>query len=424
MSPAVQILAVGAAAPAGGSPRPMSARRGAAVAAGRPRSARPTRTSSPSPPRPPGGPSRPPASRPTSSTGCGGAPPARRSPRARATPCWPRPSASPTGRAGALCSGSPHSGMEALLGAADAIGAGSARVALVVASDALVPGPGHALRGARRRGRRRVRARVVRRRRVARRTRHAHAPVPRPLPRRPRDDDARPLRPAALPRGDLPPDDARARRAARRARRRAHLVAPRPRRSARSDRREAARRPRRPRRRAVYAALGDTGAAAALLGGIGALAEPGTVAIVGFGGGRATGVEITVKDAVAGCGRGRRRRSNGGRQVTYAEVLRARRPARALGRDRADGRAARERAVRARRRRDARPARRTLRRLRHDQHASVDPPALHRCGSSKFVLEALARRGRVHTFVVNQTMPAPFVAPLPLASSTSRTARA
>ena len=84
---------------------------------------------------------------------------------------------------GALCSGSPHSGMEALLGAADAIGAGSARVALVVASDALVPGHGHAVRGARRRGRRRDRARVVRRRRIARHARHAHAPVPRPLPR-------------------------------------------------------------------------------------------------------------------------------------------------------------------------------------------------------------------------------------------------
>jgi len=31
------------------------------------------------------------------------------------------------------------------------------------------------------------------------------------------------------------------------------------------------------------------------------------------------------------------------------------------------------------------------------------------------VLEPLARHGRVYTFVVNQTMPAPFVAPLPLA---------
>ena len=43
---------------------------------------------------------------------------------------------------GALCSGSPHAGMDALLGAYDAIAAGSARVALVVAADALVPGPG------------------------------------------------------------------------------------------------------------------------------------------------------------------------------------------------------------------------------------------------------------------------------------------
>ncbi|MCJ7673172.1 MAG: ACP synthase, partial [Acidimicrobiia bacterium] len=43
---------------------------------------------------------------------------------------------------GALCSGSPHAGMDALLSAADAIGAGTARVAVVVVSDALVPGNG------------------------------------------------------------------------------------------------------------------------------------------------------------------------------------------------------------------------------------------------------------------------------------------
>jgi uncharacterized OB-fold protein len=47
------------------------------------------------------------------------------------------------------------------------------------------------------------------------------------------------------------------------------------------------------------------------------------------------------------------------------------------------------------------------------------PPSIHphciSCGSAKFVLEPLARHGRVHTYVVNQTMPAPFVAPLPLA---------
>ena len=45
---------------------------------------------------------------------------------------------------GALCSGSPHAGMDALLAAADAIAAGTARVAMVVAADALIPGPGTA----------------------------------------------------------------------------------------------------------------------------------------------------------------------------------------------------------------------------------------------------------------------------------------
>ncbi len=45
---------------------------------------------------------------------------------------------------GILCSGSPHAGMEALLAAWDALAAGHARLALVVASDALVPGVGTA----------------------------------------------------------------------------------------------------------------------------------------------------------------------------------------------------------------------------------------------------------------------------------------
>src|SRR5438876_954236 len=43
---------------------------------------------------------------------------------------------------GALFAGSTHAGMEALIGAADAIAAGSAQIALVIASDALRPGPG------------------------------------------------------------------------------------------------------------------------------------------------------------------------------------------------------------------------------------------------------------------------------------------
>ena len=46
------------------------------------------------------------------------------------------------------------------------------------------------------------------------------------------------------------------------------------------------------------------------------------------------------------------------------------------------------------------------------------PPSVHpaciACGHDKFDTVALARRGVVQTFVVNQTMPAPFEAPLPL----------
>ena len=47
------------------------------------------------------------------------------------------------------------------------------------------------------------------------------------------------------------------------------------------------------------------------------------------------------------------------------------------------------------------------------------PPSIHphciACGGPKLEAVALARGGQVHTFVVNYTMPAPFVAPLPIA---------
>ena len=47
------------------------------------------------------------------------------------------------------------------------------------------------------------------------------------------------------------------------------------------------------------------------------------------------------------------------------------------------------------------------------------PPSIHphciNCGGPKLEPVALARTGVVHTFVVNHTMPAPFVAPLPIA---------
>ena len=173
------------------------------------------------------------------------------------------------------------------------------------------------------------------------------------------------------------PIDARARRAARPRSTCAPGRSPTPTAgSAPPSRSSSASRP--PASTAVYAALGDTGAAAALLGGIGALdarrrrrdrrlrrrprhrrrRSTSTAPVPGA---------ATVADA----------RSTGGPRP-YAEVLRARGQLVAVGRDGPDGRPAGERAVRARRRRDARPPRRPLRRLRHDQHPAVDPPALHR----------------------------------------------
>jgi uncharacterized OB-fold protein len=47
------------------------------------------------------------------------------------------------------------------------------------------------------------------------------------------------------------------------------------------------------------------------------------------------------------------------------------------------------------------------------------PPSIHphciNCGGPKLEAVQIARGGVVHTFVVNHTMPAPFVAPLPIA---------
>ena len=47
------------------------------------------------------------------------------------------------------------------------------------------------------------------------------------------------------------------------------------------------------------------------------------------------------------------------------------------------------------------------------------PPSIHptciACGGPKLEPVAVARDGQVHTYVVNHTMPAPFVAPLPIA---------
>jgi hydroxymethylglutaryl-CoA synthase len=163
----------------------------------------------------------------------------------------------------------------------------------------------------------------------------------------------------------------------------------------------------------VYAELGDTGAAAPLLGAVGALGSAGTVAIVGFGGGRATGVEVTVKEPVAGAAAVAATLERG-QQVSYTDVLRARGQLAASGETVQMG-------VPPESAQFVRGADEMLGLLGArcvDCGTINTPPSIHphctSCGSAKFVLEPLARRGRVHTFVVNQTMPAPFVAPLPL----------
>ncbi|MBM3672142.1 MAG: hypothetical protein FJW86_08190 [Actinobacteria bacterium] len=313
---------------------------------------------------------------------------------------------------GALCSGSPHSGMEALLGAADAIGAGSARVALVVVSDAIVPGlgtPYEARAGAgaaavvlvSHGGDASIGARVTRTFPFLDRYRGDNEAGTRDL------YDARLFReevfvPTMRELGEqlaaldvrawsLPDPDGRL----------GGVVAKQIGAAA-------------PASDAVYTELGDTGAAAAILGGIGALDAAGTVAMVGWGGGRATGLEVNVKSPVRGAATVAHT-ITAGKPVAYAEVLRARNQLVASG----------ETVQMAVPPESAQFVRGADEMLGLMGARCVDcgtintPPSIHphctSCGSAKFVLTPLARRGRVHTYVVNHTMPAPFVAPLPLA---------
>ena len=313
---------------------------------------------------------------------------------------------------GALCCGSPHAGLEALLGAADAVGAGSARVALVVVSDAVVPGLGTAFEGRAGAG---AAALVL----VSHGGSASFGPrVTRTHPYldRYRGDgegatrdvyDGRLFREEVflptmrelgeqlgtleIDRWSLPDPDGRL--GATLARQLGAAT---------------------PASASVYGALGDTGAAAAILGAVGALDVAGTVGLVGFGGGRATGVTITVREPVPGSA-GVSDALSGGRTVSYADVLRARGQLVASGETVPMG-------VPPGSAQFVRGADEMLSLLGArcvDCGTINTPPSIHphciSCGSAKFVLEPLARHGRVHTFVVNHTMPAPFVAPLPIA---------
>ena len=314
---------------------------------------------------------------------------------------------------GALCSGGAHAGMEALSGAADAIGAGSARVALVVASDAQRPGPGTGFEArcgagaaafviAAEGGSATIGTRVTR---------------TRPFLDRYRGDgelDNRDLYDARLFReeiflpvvGDvidalgsfdvrewsLPDPDGRL----------GSVLAKRA--GAGS-----------PASAAVYGAIGDAGAAAALVGGALAMDAPGIVAIVGTGAGRTTGLLVHVDSPVPGAGGPIGDALGEGRDASYAEMLRARGQLTPAGETIPMG-VPPESAM------FVRGADEMLGLLGGrcvDCGTISTPPSIHphcvHCGGPKLEPVALARGGRVHTFVVNHTMPAPFVAPLPIA---------
>jgi hydroxymethylglutaryl-CoA synthase len=161
------------------------------------------------------------------------------------------------------------------------------------------------------------------------------------------------------------------------------------------------------------AELGDTGAAAALVGIAAALGTAGPAVVMAYGAGRATAINVDVTGPVPGAERVAADLSQG-REASYAEVLRARRQLTAAGESV-------EMAVPPGSAMFIRGNVETLGLLgaRCVECGTVNtPPSIHptciHCGHDKFDIVRLARRGTVQTFVINHTMPAPFEAPLPL----------
>ncbi|MHB8671008.1 MAG: Zn-ribbon domain-containing OB-fold protein, partial [Acidimicrobiales bacterium] len=167
---------------------------------------------------------------------------------------------------------------------------------------------------------------------------------------------------------------------------------------------------------AAYDSLGDAAAAAALLGALPAMGGPGRVGVVGYGGGRSTVVMLDVEAAegIPGAASAWASIRAPARAVSYSEALRSRGDLVAAGETVAmaipPGSAAFVRGG---------PELLGLLGARCvDCGVISTPPSVHPacivCGGAKLEAVPLARRGSVHTFVVNHTMPAPFVAPLPL----------
>jgi len=321
---------------------------------------------------------------------------------------------------GALISGSPHSGMEALLCAWDAIAAGHATLALVVASDALVPGlgtGGESTTGAGaaalllasdsgpdpQGGSLRLLSRATRAVPAVDRYRADGGDWTGDVydPRLFREELFLPLlekaghavggEPAALAVSD--PDGKLAGALSKR------LGAP------------VASAP-------VQSALGDTAAAAPLLGMIQActidqLQGGGQLAVIGYGGGRASAVNVEVNGELPGASRLADVLSSG-RQVTYTRALRARGQLEPMAEPIPMGLPPAGAAF----------SRGNVEMLQLEGARCADcgvistPPSVHPactgCGGGKLETIRLSRKGTVVTFVVNQTMPPPFAAPLPL----------
>ncbi|MHB8341458.1 MAG: Zn-ribbon domain-containing OB-fold protein, partial [Mycobacteriales bacterium] len=154
-------------------------------------------------------------------------------------------------------------------------------------------------------------------------------------------------------------------------------------------------------------------AAGPLLGALPLLAAPGEVAVLGHGGGRTTGLCLQVRTPVPGAGP-LEEVLGIGCDASYTDVVRSRGQLLPGGEPVAMGVPPGSAAfVRGGREMLGLLAGRCV-----DCGVLAVPPSVHPhcpgCGGEKFTTVGLARRGVVHTFVVNETMPAPFVAPLPL----------
>ena len=332
------------------------------------------------------------------------------------------------GVAGCLASGSPHAGMDALVAAWDAVVARPGTVALVVASDALVPGPGTAGETAIGAGAAAVVVASEGARDPAAATNGsspgarlvARATRARPALDRYRADgaattedvyDARLFREEVF----LPLLGAAGAAAAEGAPVQSwSLSDPDGKLAGALGKRLGAPVSSAP----VTRALGDTGAAAPLLGLVHACAgeagagTTGRLGMVGYGGGRATAVVLEAQRPVPGA---RRAEALGpARPATYVQALRARGALVAAGESIPMGVPPGGAAfVRG----NAEMLGLTGARCAACGTIST-PPSIHPtcvgCGGSDLGEVRLARRGTVQTFVVNQTMPPPFQAPLPL----------